>query len=216
MIPLLFLALAEPPTVPPPGRVPDTGAASEASRVPETEPLPTTVPDTEPADTEPAPPELLPVNPVLLRDDRYSLRVGVSVSAGAAWVDEWIAAATLAFDLRAEFGRIEVVLSPHVTVHVNRDIAALFGFEGQAIFALSEHVAVGAGTEQVVSVSRYQTGAVRLGPSVRPFIARMGIHRISLQIAWLLLGFNERVWPSCESCNERPAPYYTLGYGVLF
>lgn len=200
--------------------MPDTGMPPGMPRVPDTGPAHAArVPDTEPADTEPEEPEqagLLPVESVALRDDRYSFRVGVSVSAGAAWIDEWIAAATLAFDLHAEFGRLELVLSPHVTVHVNRDIAALFGFEGQAIFAISEYVAVGAGTEQLVSVSRYQTGAVRIGPSLRPFIVRMGIHRISLQIAWLLLGFNERVWPSCESCNERPAPYYTLGYGVLF
>ena len=216
MHPLLFLALAEPLTVPPPQRVPDSAAparAKDTERVPDAERRPR-VPDTEPE--EPDQPELVPVGVVALRDDRYSLRVGVSVSAGAAWVDRWIAAATLALDFHAEFGRLELVLSPHVTVHVNRDIAALFGFEGQAVITLSEYVAVGAGTAQVVSVSRYQTGAVRIGPSVRPFIARMGIHRISLQVVWLLLGFNERTWPSCDTCNERPAPYYTLGYGVAF
>ena len=186
MLPLLFLALADP--------------------------LPAPVEEDAPA------PEWLESEPIepQLRDDRYRLSLGVTVSIGAYNFDRWVAAASLAVDLRADFGRVELILSPHVLVHVGNDIAALFGFEGQAVFALNEYLAVGAGTEQLVGLSRYQSGAFRFGPSFRPFIARMGMHRLSLQIAWLLLGANERAWPSCERCNERPEPFYTVGYGVLF
>lgn len=189
MIPLLVLALADPLPAP----VGPTPAADEPEAV-----------------------ELAPVEP-RLTDDRYSFGLGLTVAAGAYKLDDgWVAAASLAVDLIADFGRFELVLSPHALVHVGNDIAGLFGFEGQAVIALNEFFAISAGTEQLISVSRYQTGALRFGPSFRPFIARMGLHHLSLQIAWLPVGAYERDWRSCASCNERPEPYYTLGYGVLF
>lgn len=179
------------------------------------DPLP--VPDEQPLPDERYE-ELESVERVSLRDERYRLAIGISVSAGVfAWEDErQVGAATFSVDLHADFGRIALVLSPHATVHVNFDIAGFFGFEGQLVFAIAEHLAVGVGTEQVVSVSRYQTGALRFGPSLRPFIARFGMHRFSLQIVWLAAAVQERSWPTCAECNARPMPYYTLGYGVVF
>src|SRR5687767_10228067 len=84
---------------------------------------------------EPAPPDLAPIEPLVLRDDRFRFGIGVSVMMGAySWENRWTAAATFALDLRADLGLFELVLSPHATVHVHHETAALFGFEGQLVF----------------------------------------------------------------------------------
>lgn len=178
------------------------------------EPLP--VPDEQPLPFEQ--PELLPAESDAVAEDRVvRFATGMSVSAGAwKWGTEWVAAASLALDLHALLGPIELVFSPHVTVHVNDETAGLFGFEGQLVVPLGEHLAVSVGSEQLLSVSRWQTGAFRFGPTLRPFIARAGRHRFSVQLTWLAVGANERVYRSCAECSQRPMPYYTLGYGVLF
>jgi len=168
---------------------------------------------------EPPTPEGLPYDEpaVPLRDLHPAGSIGVAVATGAfAWDDRWIAALTVALDFIADLKKVQLVVSPLATLDVHLRPMLFLGFEGQVVIPLAESLAVGVGTEQVVELSSWQTGALRFGPSLKPIIARSGPNRFSLQIVWLAWAMQERRYSGCDACSERPPPYYALGYGYFF